>query len=724
MPSGEKESHGHPEGASDSVGADDRVTEGLRQLLDALPAAVFLKDGLGRYVECNAAYEAFAGRSRSAMRGKTDWAVFPRDLASEIVWQDMTLRSEGGVRQFELATSGDGAPVPPSREDAPEVGGAEKSPRKGRRCFQIVKSLVPQGAGESGIVGVQLDISARKEEEDDLRAALEAAEEANRSKSEFLASMSHEIRTPLNAILGMTDLLLSMGTPREQRELLENVRISGQALLQIINDILDLSKIEAHHLVLDWDLFAPRESLDVALRPLAPLARNKNLSLELAVDPEVPAVVLGDEIRFRQVLVNLVSNAIKYTERGGVCVSVTTRRPRALFLPGEPAASSEKGGEGEGALPPGMPSSGKNALELAVSVRDTGVGIPASRLEHLFQSFSRVEGAMARKLQGTGLGLFISKRLVEAMGGTISVESREGAGSTFAFTVRLGTAPEGSVLRRPGNRGEAPVEGLPEQLRVLLAEDNPMNSKLARILLERKGWTVEGAGNGQEALRCFRSRRYDLILMDVQMPEMDGLEATALVRQEEGAGQHVPIIAMTAYAMKGDRERCLAAGMDGYVSKPISPEELFRTIAEVLGKRAEGASVLPEVASGGVDLSRLLRIVGGDRGILADVVQEFLDLAPGMAEALRDALERGALAEAQKAAHKLRGSVSYFGVAALTDLAVRLEGSCKEERPEGARELWIPLESALKNLVEELGRMKSRRFAPQSSGTSPVESAS
>ena len=691
------------------AGADGRGDR-LRRWLDALPAAIFLKDGAGRYVECNEAFVAFAGCPRSEILGKTDWGIFPQELASEMVWQDMALRNDGGIRQFEFSA----ARAP---DDPPGLlSEAEPSPEEPRplgRCYLVVKSLCPRDSEGAEIAGIQVDISGRKREEEDLRASLEAAEEASRSKGDFLASMSHEIRTPLNAILGMTDLMLAMDASQEHRDLLENVRISGQSLLEIVNDVLDLSKIEAHRLVLVLDLFSPRQSLEVALRPMDPLARGKGLFLDLVVAPGVPAVVLGDEIRFRQVVVNLVSNAIKYTDQGGVSLTVTARRPK-----GEPSREEAKASRGD---PGGSePFSARKSLELTVVVRDTGVGIPASRLPDLFQSFCRVEGGMARKRQGTGLGLFISKRLVEAMGGTIGVESREGKGSAFSFTVRLGVAPEGSVIPRPEGRDREPVRGLPEHLRVLLAEDNPMNSKLARILLERKGWSVDGAENGHEALRRSRSQSYDLILMDVQMPEMDGLEATALIRQEEKEGERVPIIAMTAYTMKGDRERCLEAGMDGYVSKPISPEELFRTIAEVLGQESREASGPLDLPRGGVDLSRLQRIVGGDRGILKDVIQEFLDRAPGMGQALGDALGRGALAEAQKAVHKLRGSVSYFGVAALTALGERLEESCKGGNLEEAKALWPSLDRALGELMEEIKTIKSSpAFSQDSEEDSP-----
>ena len=372
------------------------------------------------------------------------------------------------------------------------------------------------------------------------------AEAANQAKSEFLANMSHEIRTPMNAILGMTELALTSDATPEQSRYLSTVKQSADALLQIIDDILDFSKIEAGKLDLHPRPFGLRDTLNDTLEVLAARAAEKDIELACQVSTRVPDMLLGDSTRLRQILMNLVGNSIKFTEHGEVFVTV------------------EMENAGSGA---------ESEIPLHFVVTDTGIGIPADKQSMIFESFVQADGSMTRRYGGTGLGLAICSQLVALMGGRIWVDSQVGRGSSFHFTVRL--RAEGTVegAKKPA---EPVFKKAARPLRVLLAEDNEINQQVALEFLEMRGHSVRITPNGMEALAALATDRFDVILMDVQMPVMDGIKATTAIREKEKTtGQHIPIIAMTGYAMKGDRQRCLDAGMDGYICKPIRSRELY-----------------------------------------------------------------------------------------------------------------------------------------------------
>jgi len=653
----------------------------MRALIDNVPDLMFVKDTECRYVVANAALARSTGvKSPEELIGKTDFDFYPEELAKSYRQDDTNvMRSKQPLF------------------DREEVG----VDASGNRSWLLTTKvpLLDNNANAVGLAGVCRDITARKKVELEWQRAKEAAEAASRAKSEFLANMSHEIRTPLNGVIGMTDLALDTELSAEQREYLETVKLSADSLLTVINDILDFSKVEAGRMELDLSDFNLADCVETTLRTLALRADEKGLELLCEIAPEVPRVVCMDPTRLRQILVNLIGNAIKFTHEGEVSLKV--------------ALQSQDG----------------DASVLHFTVSDTGIGIPEDKQKSIFDPFSQADSSTTRKYGGTGLGLTISARFIALMGGRIWVESQPGRGTQFHFTVLAKVAHEkvaigmpappeilrgvraliiddnrtnqrilhGMLLRwemKPmsvdggeealaalalardkgeqfsliltdmhmphmdgftlierirqqpalstptivmltsaGHRGDAErcrqlgvaayllkpvrqselreaialvlggrpyngaiplvtryslqdVRDVDDILSILVAEDNLVNQRLAARMLEKRGHRVTLAGNGQEALDAIAREAFDIVFMDVQMPEMDGMTAASILRQrEQGSSKHQVVIALTAHALKGDEERCLAAGMDGYLSKPIRPQELDDILSRRLAAR-------------------------------------------------------------------------------------------------------------------------------------------
>jgi two-component system sensor histidine kinase/response regulator len=680
---------------SESVQAETKLAferNLMRTVIDNIPDSIFVKDSEGRYLLTNKAFAKLHGfESPDPLLGKTAFDLFPKERAAFLHSADLEVM----------------------RATKPIVIEGERSlvdAEGNLRWIQMTKVPLTNKLGDIvGVVGVNRDITPRKRAEVESVKAKEEAEAANRAKSEFLANMSHEIRTPMNGIIGMTDLVLETELTTEQSEYLHMVKGSADTLLSLINDILDLSKMEAGKLELDYMSFDLRKSLSEVTKILVIKAQQKGLEFIFDVSPEVPVNVVGDPARLRQILVNLVGNAIKFTDTGEIEVNIRTEAERT------------------------------EGIVLRFSVRDTGIGIPADKQDKIFSAFSQADSSTTRKYGGTGLGLTIVGQLVGLMGGKLSVESELGKGSTFCFTVQVtpgvATAPgelldesqlagvpilvvddnatnrrilEDSVLRwkmiptvvedamaalqvlqqrelsnaqfsliltdahmpeidgfglierirqnpslanvriviltSGGQRGDAArcqklgvaaylskpfdrlelrevllhvlagdppspgttalvtrhtVQEQRQSLSFLVAEDNAVNQRLIARLLEKRGHSVVLAHNGREAVQTIEQQYFDIVLMDVQMPEMDGFEATRLIREKERAsGTHIPIIALTAHAMQGDEERCLASGMDGYVTKPIKLVELFSVIEKVVPGTNRGLDAkVPSVTS-------------------------------------------------------------------------------------------------------------------------------
>jgi two-component system sensor histidine kinase/response regulator len=765
----------------------------LRTLIDNVPDRIYVKDSESRWIVANRALSDLVGADNPRdMLGKTDFDYFPKEIASSFFANEQAILQAG-------------TPIFNLEERTIDKDGSAK-------WVSTTKVPLRDRSGQIiGIMGIGRDVTA-------LKLAKETAESASRAKNEFLANMSHEIRTPMNGIIGMTELLLDTDLDDEQRNYLNVAKLSADSLLSLINDILDYSKIEAGKLEIDSIDFNVGISVGETMKTLSLRAHQKGLELAFEISPDVPDALVGDPGRLRQIIVNLIGNAIKFTERGEVVLHIETK------------------------------SRSEDTIQLHFTVADTGIGIPADKQKAIFEAFEQADGSMTRKYGGTGLGLAISTRLVELMGGQIWVESKLNHGSKFHFTANfnLQKLPARTVVPRDpqtlrdmrvlvvddnatnrqillkmlqnwhmkpiaansgaeaivalregktagqfyslilldaqmpemdgftlaeaikqnpdwkaasvmmlssaGQRGDAmrcrelgvaayltkPIQqselldaivtalgtramnetspsvvtrhSLRESrnhLEILLAEDNAVNQLVARRLLEKYGHSVTVANDGKKALEAMEEKRFDLVLMDIQMPEMNGFQATQAIREKEKVtGKRTPIVAMTAHTMKGDKEKCIAAGMDSYLTKPIRTEELLAVLDEIgSGKsvsEASAASSSKNAASDVLDLNAALGRLEGDRDLFGELAQLFKTDCHQYVDGIRRAIVSQDAANLEQQAHTLKGSAANLGASAVSHAAHELEKMGRSGDLKHAGEILGVLEKEIARLVSEL----------------------
>jgi PAS domain S-box-containing protein len=613
----------------------------LENLINYANAPIIVWDPRFCITRFNHAFEALTGRTEAETLGQSLEILFPPPLA------------ELSMEQIRQTATGE-------RWEIVEIKIQHRDGSVRTVLWNSATLFAPDSQTPVATIAQGQDITERKRVEEELARSRDAAEAANRAKSQFLANMSHEIRTPMNAVIGLTHLALQTDLTPKQQDYLHKIQSSGQALLGLINDILDLSKIEAEWLDLEQIPFSLEQVLDRVATMTSLKAEEKGLRLSFHLDPTARCHLLGDPLRLRQILLNLVNNAVKFTEQGEVAVAVET------------AASD------------GAP------VRLRFVVRDTGIGLLPAQQPRLFEAFSQADGSTTRRYGGTGLGLAISKKLVDLMGGDLRVESAPGVGSTFTvilpFALDTAAVADTHEDLQEAWRAALIPPSFSTDSRVLLVEDNAINQQVAREILQGFGLAVEIVGNGRMAVELLRANptRCAAVFMDLQMPEMDGFEATQVIRDELGLAD-LPIIAMTAHALEEERRRCLASGMNDHVAKPIDPSALLMVLSRWLPARGDAGEPPHETAAApdlpaalpGVDLPAALSRLSGNRELLLKMLRNFGQEWSGAHESIQAALSAGDLQQARQTVHTLRGVAGNLSVTHVAASAEALEQALK-----------------------------------------------
>lgn len=654
--------------------------ERLHEIINVMPVALFIKDAASRIILMNHACEAQWGMAVEDLQGTDGSQFFPPEQIAAFLAKDKEVFAGAVMVDFEESVW-------------------NAALQKNRSVHTFKKPVFDPQGNPLYLIGVSVDITERKLSEEALHKLNESlemrieertrelarakgiAEEANQAKGEFITNMSHEIRTPMNSVLGMAYLALRSETNPRQRDYLRKIQISGEHLLGIIDSILDFSKIDAGKL----DMEVVDFRLDTVAENLANLvsvqAEEKNLGLQFDLSPSIPRYLCGDPLRLVQVLVNFTNNAIKFTEQGEVVI-----RARTV-------------------------SENENDVLLRFEVQDTGIGINEAEKAKLFHTFQQGDSSISRKYGGSGLGLAISKRLAMLMGGEVGVESERGKGSTFWFTVRLGKGRQPELMQPGNGRREIDIEAI-RGARILLAEDSLFNQQVASEFLKDAGAIVSTANNGKEALDLLYRQHFDCILMDMQMPVMDGLEATRLIRSN-AAMAGMPVIAMTANVTNGDRERCLAIGMDDFVSKPFKPSALYATLANWLSARSSlpvsfassaAAATLagdPEI----IDLSVLAEMMGEHPERIPQFAHRFLASSRADMAEMERALESNDMAALVALGHRAKSPARMVGAMGWARLCQELEHCARNGNAEQARDIVSQLHSLLQQISRKIESM-------------------